>query len=68
MIVCSCRALSDRALRDALARGLSPEDVVATTGAGTDCGACRETLADVIAAARCGCDHACDRCPRRVRA
>ncbi len=68
MIVCSCRALSDRALRDAVARGLSPEEVVAASGAGSDCGACRDLLADLVAEARCGCDQGCDRCPRRVRA
>ena len=69
MIVCSCRAVSDAAVRAALEAGASYEDVVAATGAGTDCGHCREMLADLVAeSGSCECKNACPGCPRRVAA
>jgi len=46
MIVCSCHAVSDRVLREAAATGLSHDEIVASTHAGTDCGHCRETVAE----------------------
>lgn len=50
MIVCCCRAVSDRAIRaarDAGARTL--EAVGAATGAGTCCGACHDTIGRILA-------------------
>lgn len=68
MNVCSCHAVSDRALRAAAAAGLSHDAVVSATRAGTDCGHCRETLADIVAENRGPCRgaRACADCPRRV--
>lgn len=67
MIVCSCHVVSDRALRDAVANGLSHAQIVAASRAGTDCGSCREAVADIVAgtqgAHRCG--NGCPNCPRR---
>ncbi len=67
MIVCSCHAVSDRALRDAAAAGLSHAQIVATTRAGTDCGHCGAAVADIVAGSlgvdRCG--NSCPTCPRR---
>ena len=50
MIVCCCRAVSDRAIRaarDAGARTL--EAVGAATGAGTCCGACHGEIGRILA-------------------
>ena len=49
MIVCSCRAVSDRSLREAAAHGLSHREVVARTHAGTDCGRCSKAVARIVA-------------------
>jgi len=70
MIVCSCHAVSDRALRDAAAAGLSHEQVVEATQAGTDCGCCTETIAAIVAesAGPCRGADACRGCPRRAAA
>ncbi len=70
MIVCSCHVVSDRALRDAAAAGLSHAQIVTVTRAGTDCGHCGAAVADIVAesrgADRCGND--CSTCPRRSAA
>jgi bacterioferritin-associated ferredoxin len=67
MIVCSCRAISDRELREAAQAGLSHAEIVAQTGAGTDCGCCCEDVADILsrAAGTCRGADACAGCPRR---
>jgi bacterioferritin-associated ferredoxin len=66
MIVCSCHAISDRALREAAAAGLSHHEVVAITGAGTDCGCCSETVAEIVAESHGPCRaDPCPGCPRR---
>lgn len=48
MIVCVCRAVSDRQILDLASQGLSPEQVMARTGAGTCCGTCRPTVARLV--------------------
>lgn len=49
MIVCLCRALSEHAIRAAIARGASTvEDVGQVCHAGTACGACHPTLERMI--------------------
>ena len=63
MIVCSCRAVSERTLRDLAGRGLSPPEVLRVTGAGSACGCCAEALAATLAAAPCR-DVPCADCPR----
>ncbi len=70
MIVCCCRAVSDGMLREAAASGLSTEEIVSATGAGTACGACREAVADIVAENHGPCRgaDACPGCPRRVAA
>jgi len=52
VIVCLCKNVSDRALRDAVRRCGSVADVLRSTGAGRDCGACAGALARIQAAAR----------------
>ncbi len=50
MIVCICRAVSDRAIRSARDAGArSLEAIGAATGAGTCCGCCRGTIARILA-------------------
>jgi bacterioferritin-associated ferredoxin len=45
MIVCLCRAVSDRAIRAAVAAGAgNPRAVAAACGAGSGCGACWEAV------------------------
>ncbi|HYS79560.1 MAG TPA: (2Fe-2S)-binding protein [Anaeromyxobacteraceae bacterium] len=70
MIVCSCHAVSDRALRDAVTAGLSHAQIVATSGAGTDCGHCRDDVAEIVTGSRDdhGCGNGCPGCPCRSAA
>jgi bacterioferritin-associated ferredoxin len=49
MLVCVCRGVSDREVREALARGASTlRDVGRACGAGTDCGSCRGLLRKML--------------------
>jgi bacterioferritin-associated ferredoxin len=49
MIVCHCRAVSDRVLREAIQRGHSSvEAVVEYTGAGSCCGGCLASVHEVV--------------------
>lgn len=53
MIVCSCKVVSDRRVREAIAAGA--DTVVAVTrvtGAGSGCARCRRTLHELIGAER----------------
>jgi bacterioferritin-associated ferredoxin len=50
--ICVCRDVSDGLLREAVRCGGTVEDVIATTGAGSDCGACEGALARIAQAAR----------------
>jgi bacterioferritin-associated ferredoxin len=62
LILCICRAVTEREIDAALAAGARSVDAVgACCGAGTDCGACREAIAERI-------DDACGICPLRGRA
>lgn len=68
MIVCVCHAVPESVLVEAARAGLSREEIVRATHAGTSCGCCRETLVEVIARARpCDGDGSggCPGCPRR---
>ncbi|HYG66864.1 MAG TPA: (2Fe-2S)-binding protein [Anaeromyxobacteraceae bacterium] len=47
-----CRGVSDRQLREAVRAGKTLDDVMRTTGAGTDCGSCLPAMARIAAAAR----------------
>lgn len=50
MIVCLCRAVTDRDVRAARARGADTVETVASlTGAGTGCGCCRDVVAKILA-------------------
>jgi len=64
VIVCSCRAVSDRTLRDLAARGLPASEVLRLSGAGSGCGCCAEAVAGAIAAAVPCRDTPCADCPR----
>ena len=49
MLVCVCKAVSDRDIARAVANGArTVEDLGRCTGAGTDCGSCRESLACAV--------------------
>ena len=65
MIACSCRAVSDRAIRAAAASGLGVADVRRATGAGSDCGCCIDTVAQLVhEEAATACSSPCPGCPR----
>jgi bacterioferritin-associated ferredoxin len=60
MIVCICRRVSDLAIRTAIDEGArSIEQVASACRAGTGCGACHETIAEMI-----DDRTACSDCPR----
>jgi bacterioferritin-associated ferredoxin len=53
MIVCHCKAVSDNAIRDAVAKGATDElDVAVACGAGTRCGSCIDEVRRI-------CESAC---------
>lgn len=50
MIVCHCEVVSDRKIRKAIGNGAScPGAVGLTTGAGTQCGNCHDSIAALLA-------------------
>ncbi|HXU72946.1 MAG TPA: (2Fe-2S)-binding protein [Polyangia bacterium] len=62
MIVCLCRAVSERTIAAKIAEGArTPADLAARCGAGTGCGACVASLERICSRA-CGPDEraACD--------
>ncbi len=62
LILCVCRAVTEREIDAALAAGARSIDAVAACcGAGTDCGACRDAIAQRI-------ESSCGLCPLRGRA
>ncbi len=52
MIVCLCHAVSDREVRALASAGADVETVARATGAGTDCGSCREELVQLVRSTR----------------
>lgn len=49
MIVCHCKAVADRSIRNAVREGARcPNDVGRACGAGSVCGGCRPMIADLI--------------------
>jgi bacterioferritin-associated ferredoxin len=49
MIVCHCKAVSDRSIRDAVRRGArSPREVVLACQAGRHCGGCMPLVRELI--------------------
>ena len=59
MVLCICRAVTDREVDAAVDAGARSVDAVgACCGAGTDCGACRDAIAERI-------EDSCAACPRR---
>ncbi len=49
MIVCHCRAISDRTIRASIREGATSLDAVSSeTGASTCCGGCEPTVAQIL--------------------
>ncbi|NRA32582.1 MAG: (2Fe-2S)-binding protein [Polyangiaceae bacterium] len=49
MIVCHCRAISDKTIRAHVRAGCdSRRSIASACGAGTDCGGCARTVSEVI--------------------
>jgi bacterioferritin-associated ferredoxin len=63
MIVCSCRAVSDRELRMAAEAGRSLREIVRVTGATTDCGCCADSVERIVADTRACRPTPCAGCP-----
>lgn len=62
MLVCHCHALTDRDIRDAVARGArSAGDVERVCQAGGDCGTCRLVVERIL-------DGVCAKQPQRAMA
>ena len=60
MIVCHCRGLSDRAIREVIRRGAhSPREVALACHAGRSCGGCIPEVRALIESetSRCSADH-----------
>lgn len=56
MILCLCKAVSDREVDDAIRRGASSTSAVGQVcGAGTDCGACVSAIEERICSGRGRC-------------
>lgn len=70
MIVCLCRAVSDRAIRAARDGGARTLQAIGdATGAGTCCGCCRGTIAGILAEpCRARADASADTVPLRAAA
>ena len=68
MIVCSCRAVSDREIRMAAEAGRSFQEIARSTGATTDCGCCRDAVERIVAIARPCRDVPCAGCPSVAQA
>jgi bacterioferritin-associated ferredoxin len=68
VIVCSCHAVSDSALRKLANSGATLDEVQRLTAAGTACGCCRTVVHDVVATERGGCGKStpCPGCTRRT--
>jgi bacterioferritin-associated ferredoxin len=50
MLVCHCKGVSDRTVRDAVALGATSRRAVARAcGAGTVCGGCRPVIEEIVA-------------------
>jgi bacterioferritin-associated ferredoxin len=66
MVLCLCKAVTDAAVRQVIEDGAtSVDEIGARCGAGTDCGGCRGSLADLVAADAHACAGNCSDCPRR---
>jgi bacterioferritin-associated ferredoxin len=65
MIICICRGVSDRAIEAALDSGAgSAAGIARETGAGTDCGCCKDAIEE-LALQRSPCSTPpCAGCPR----
>ena len=49
MIVCHCKAVSDRTIRKVIQGGAeTPRQIGRACGAGRTCGGCRPTLSDIL--------------------
>ena len=66
MIVCICKVVSDRTIRQAITNGAhSVESVTLATRAGSCCGACRPQIAEMVQAIVTEhCTGSCGDCPR----
>lgn len=50
MVVCHCKAVNDTSIKALLDnRRLTIDDIASHCGAGTDCGACLDTIKDLLA-------------------
>ena len=80
MIICLCKGISDKHVRESIGRGASTvEEVADDCGAGTGCGTCHDMIHMMLAddgsatpidlaraAARASCAPSCADCPRRA--
>ena len=64
MIVCHCRGLSDRKIREVIRRGAhSPREVAIACHAGRTCGGCIPAVRELIKSETSACANACTEMP-----
>lgn len=62
MVVCLCQGVSDREIRQAIARGaVTRKQVTRACGAGAGCGGCHESIQQLLSDA--GCELRAERAP-----
>jgi bacterioferritin-associated ferredoxin len=66
MIVCLCKAATDRDIDEAIDGGArSVDEVGEACGAGTSCGSCREYIHGQLEMSGAPCAGGCEDCPSR---
>jgi len=65
MVLCICRAVTERELEAAIASGANTLAAIAEKlGAGTDCGCCQDEIEERLAGRERACGRDCAGCPR----
>ena len=65
MVLCICRAVTERELEAAIAGGANTLAAIAEKlGAGADCGCCTEEIEERLQGSESACGRACAGCPR----
>jgi bacterioferritin-associated ferredoxin len=65
MVLCICRAVTERELEAAIEGGATTLAAIAEKlGAGSDCGCCTDEIEERLESRTGGCGRACAGCPR----
>jgi len=65
MVLCICRAVTERQLEAAIVGGAHTlSEIAERLGAGSDCGCCRDEIEERLESSAGSCGRGCDGCPR----